>query len=172
MNNISLRKVREDDTKERELFEELYLNFDNSLFSLLGDSSDGRKLEEILYEYGFINEPTSEELTKFDEECIKELKTHISKTYFVMFNDKVVGYITADLSGTRSVMTIIDIGFVGCFLPTNEEINDVINMATKQFRKIKMARVMNYGNERTNSRLKTIGFEESGCCLEKNIGGD
>ncbi len=171
MNNISLRKVREDDTKERELFEKLYFNFDNSLFSLLDDSSDGRKPKEILYEYGFINKPSTEELAKFDEECIKELKTHISKTYFVMFNDKVVGYITADLSGTRSVMTIIDIGFVGCFLPTNEDINDVINMAVKQFRKIKMARIMNIRNQRTMERLKAIGFQEMKCCLEKNMGG-
>lgn len=171
MNNILLRKVREDDTKERELFEELYLNFGNSLFSLLDDSSDGRELEEILYEYGFINESTQEEIAKFDEQCIKELKTHISKTYFVIFNDKVVGYITADLGGTRSVMTIIDIGFVGCFLPTNEEISDVIDLAVKQFRKIKIARIMNTGNQRTIARLKAIGFHELKCCLEKKIGG-
>lgn len=170
MNNISLRKVRKDNAEEKELFENMYFNFSNSLFSFEPDVSTARKPEEILFELGIIYYPTQEEAKEFEKQCYDGLRENINKAFFIFINDEIKGFITADLSGTRSVLIINEMGFIGN-KPEIEEIEAIVNLIAKQFKAIKVVRIMSLCNSNTKSMLKEIGFEECTCCLEKRIGG-
>lgn len=169
--NISLFKVREDNPDEIELYNNLCFKLCTLLFCTNPDLAEStEKPEEILWRIGEINEQTEEELERVLNEYHSYIEKDIIDSFFILIDSKVSGFITADLSGIRSVMIIEEVGLCDGISLDDDEFDYIISECAKMFRKIKKIRVMSRSNANTVKCLKRIGFVESGNCLEKEIG--